>query len=171
LNFTIQELPAGWQVGSKGEKDGGYEFNGAKLGIIPTVPEVLVSSWVKVFPDMQSASMAYVAERQKMAETFRLDDPRIGDESFVFSGNVYQLVFRKTNVLARISMFGQYGGSLKETKQWAEKLSVKIDRVQRFGETVPFAVASPTLQPGPTPTIVSVTTPTPTAQHQRLQRL
>jgi len=146
LTFTIDDFPLGWQMESQGEADGGYQVRAIKLGTIITLPEDVVASWVKVFPSRGAASASYIEQRQQKAQRFRLDDPNIADESFIYEGNATdEVYFRTRNVLARVTMFTQYGGSLSEVTQWAQNLEAKIDEVKRLGDSRPSAL--PTLSP------------------------
>ena len=127
LIFTIGDFPAGWQIQSKGASEEGYQVDAIKLASGIPLIETIVAAWVRVFPSVEAASNEYDQQRQKKAGTFRLDDPEIGDESFTYEGNLTdEVYFRTRNVLAKVTMFTEYGGSLKNVKQWAEKLEAKI---------------------------------------------
>jgi hypothetical protein len=128
LTLKIADFPQGWQIADEGDKDEGYEVRVVKLNSVsPQILDKVVVSWVKVFADTTGTSTAYQEERQSKAGTFRLDNPGIGDESYVYSGNgTFEVLSRHANVLARTSMYNQYGGSLDEVKQWAKKVDSKV---------------------------------------------
>ena len=175
LNFDIQDFPVGWQIESKGETAGGYQFRAVKLGSAIRFPEKVVVSWARVFPSIEAASKDYRLQLNEKAELFSLDNPGLGDESFIYEGNATNEVYiRIRNLLVRVTMYTQYGGSLKNANQWAERLEAKIDGVKRLGESslagastpsakgIATTMAMPTLTNAVTSTGIPVTTPVPT---------
>jgi TolB protein len=168
LNFDLQDFPVGWQIESKGEFQGGYRFRALKLGIVPSLPEGIVVSWIRVFPGIDAARNNYIERRIQMADRFRLDDPRIAEESFIYEGNtIDEVFFRLRNVLVSVTMYTQYGGSLREVKQWAQKLEAKIDRTKRLGEslsTVPSLPGTPSTAATPAPAVALTPAVTPSSR-------
>ena len=164
LNFSILDFPVGWQIESKGESSDGYHFRAIKLGSVIRDPEKVVVSWARVFPSIEAASKDYHQQRKEKAETFPLDNPGIGDESFVYEGNATdEVYFRIRNILVRVTMYTQYGGSLKNAKQWAEKLEAKIDQVKSLGASLPLTLPFPTQSPPEIAPTIATTTSTPTS--------
>ncbi|MFC1935775.1 hypothetical protein ACFLX9_03335 [Chloroflexota bacterium] len=159
LNLSLPDFTMGWQIADKGENEGGYQVRALKLGSVIAYPEVVMTSWVRVFPNVDGAAQNYATERLAKADKFVLDNPRVGDESFRYFGNAtYEVYFRAANVLARVNMYSTYGGSLEAVTQWAEKLESKINQVKHLG-----AEPKPTATPPPTPTLIPLPTPQPTA--------
>ena len=135
LNFTIGDFPVGWQMETQKESDGGYQVRAVKLGTIIVIPEEIVSSWVGVFPNSDAAKQDFDGRREEHENQFRLEDPGIGDSSYIYQGNATdEVIFRVRNVVAQVSMFTQYGGSLKEVEKWANVLELKIGELQRLEE-------------------------------------
>jgi len=158
LNFNINDFPVGWQMGTQQESGVGYEVRVLKLGSVIAVPEKIVSSWVGVFPDSDSAKEDYEVRRKRHADRFRLNDPEIGDKSYIYEGNATdEVIFRVNNVVAQVTMFTQYGGSLKDVERWANQLADKIARFQLLGDPVekipPAASSSTTIPLTPTGSI------------------
>ena len=126
LNFTVNDFPIGWQMETQKESDGGYQIRAVKLGTVIVLPEEIVSSWVGVFADSDAAHKEYETRRKGHGDRFRLDDLAIGESSYTYEGNATdEVIFRVRNVIAQVTMFTQYGGSLKDVEKWAVQLEKK----------------------------------------------
>ena len=137
LNFTINNFPSGWQMTEQGESGDGYEITAVKL--FTAFVEKLVKSWVRVFPSVEAADAEFNLQRGSFSN-FRLESPNISDDSYMYEGNATdEVYFRVENVIARVTMFTQYGGSLNNVEDWAEKLESRIQEVRRDG--VPTAAS------------------------------
>lgn len=157
LNLTIEDFPLGWQIESQGESEGGHQVRFMRLGTIVALPEKIVASWLRVFPTVEDASNGFVERRRLMAERFRLDDPGISDESFFYEGNATDEVsFTTRNVLAQVTMYTQYGGSLNEVKKWAEALEARIERIKSLS---PASVGRGPITPTERTAVVAAATP------------
>lgn len=138
LNFTINDFPVGWQMAEQGESGNGYEITAVKL--FTTFVEKLVKSWVRVFPSVRAADVEFSLQRGTL-NNFRLESPNVGDDSYMYEGNATdEVLFRVDNVIARVTMFTQYGGSLKDVEKWAEKLESRIHEVRRDGAPTAMAI-------------------------------
>lgn len=166
LNFTINDFPVGWQMETQEESGDGYQIRAVKLGTVIVVPEEIVSSWVGVFSDIDTAKLDYETRRQGHANRFRLEDPEIGESSYTYEGNATdEVIFRVGNVIAQVTMFTQYGGSIKNVERWANQLVDKIARLQRLGESVgsptETELSTKTSTPSPTTAGTAVLNPSP----------
>ena len=124
LNFTINDFPTGWQMTKQGESGNGHEITAVKLFTV--VVEDMVVSWVGVFPSVDAAELEFESRRGELSN-FRLDDPNIGDNSYIYEGGLKdEVLFRVENVIGQVTMFTQFGGSLGDVEKWAKKLEERI---------------------------------------------
>ena len=131
LALAIGDFPLGWQTGSSGPTlNGVYESQFLRIGSIPAYPEVLISE-IRVLPSVSEAESVFSDTRRNIAERFSIASAGLGDRSFLYAGNAqYELYFVKRNVIARITMFTTYGGSLEDVKSWGAATEDKVDRVK-----------------------------------------
>jgi len=135
LNFTIQDFPDGWQAAGEGPELDGHQITVIELGPLSHLTgtlDDLVISWVRVFPSYDEATNAYIQFMSEKGKTYSLDDPKLGDTSFMYrGGSQIEVYFRTKNVLARVTMQELYGGTLESAIEWAKKLEDRIIKVSR----------------------------------------
>ena len=120
------------------------------MGGVVTLSESIIDSWVGVFADIEGAQAAYLEQRHAKAQ---LCEPGIGEESFAYVGDhEFEVHYREANVLARVTMYSEYGGSLEDAQEWAERLEAAMDRKKSFApaaiteeSSTPTDTASPAM--------------------------